>query len=336
MTTSFHDQVYLKYQVYNSLFLTLPFGSIYQTATLLPLLAMEAKSKLEQGSDPGKVINDFLEERFPHESEEVRASVLFDFIKYVERQVVLFDAIEDASFEFVHDMQGPGTITGLASRHKGNRDLRRARDFAVRIVMTAHPTQFYPGRVLSIISDLDLAIRTNEIANIGDILLQLGKTPMVQKVKPTPFVEARRLIWYLQNVFYSAIGDMLEDLGAALDIPVRDLPLETMVRMGFWPGGDRVRRINQNRITAAAVHAGQFNIGSAGGGIMGCNREFSVGKARGAFVFGLFRPVRSAFVVTQQDVKRAFHLMSHIISDRLGQYKHLAGWVDGNTRIDKD
>ena len=42
-------------------------------------------------------------------------------------------------------------------------------EFKVRIVLTAHPTQFYPGSVLGIITDLTEAIREND-----DTVIQLA------------------------------------------------------------------------------------------------------------------------------------------------------------------
>ena len=48
-------------------------------------------------------------------------------------------------------------------------------DFKVRIVLTAHPTQFYPGEVLGIITDLDKAIQNNNLVLIKNLLSQLGK-----------------------------------------------------------------------------------------------------------------------------------------------------------------
>jgi len=45
----------------------------------------------------------------------------------------------------------------------------------VRTVLTAHPTQFYLGSVLGIITDLTDAIRANDLNKIKDLLAQLGK-----------------------------------------------------------------------------------------------------------------------------------------------------------------
>ena len=54
-------------------------------------------------------------------------------------------------------------------------------DFKVRIVLTAHPTQFYPGTVLGIITDLDKAIQNDDLLLIKKLLAQLGKTPFYKR-----------------------------------------------------------------------------------------------------------------------------------------------------------
>ena len=83
-------------------------------------------------------------------------------MQYAERQVVLFDALEDAAFDAVNDMHGAGTLKHLEStvmqNNKKAEFIEKARDFSVRLVLTAHPTQFYPGAVLGIINDLVEAI----------------------------------------------------------------------------------------------------------------------------------------------------------------------------------
>ena len=42
---------------------------------------------------------------------------------------------------------------------KENDFVKKLNDFAVRIVLTAHPTQFYTGEVLGIINDLVKGIK---------------------------------------------------------------------------------------------------------------------------------------------------------------------------------
>ena len=41
--------------------------------------------------------------------------LLFRFVQYTERQVVLFDALEDAAFTHINDMNGAGTLKQLQS-----------------------------------------------------------------------------------------------------------------------------------------------------------------------------------------------------------------------------
>ena len=135
---------------------------------------------------------------------------MFRFIQYVERQIVLFDAIEDAAFTSLNNLEGAGSIRESREKAENNGQMQELRqfleDFQVRAVLTAHPTQFYPGSVLGIITDLTAAIRQNNLAEVKDLLAQLGKTPFIKKEKPTPYDEAVSLLWYLENVFYKAAG----------------------------------------------------------------------------------------------------------------------------------
>jgi len=82
---------------------------------------------------------------------------LFRFIQYIERQIVLFDAIEDAAFPIVNNLEGKGSLRDIkdTAEAKGMTEMFRQflKDFNVRTVLTAHPTQFYPGSVLGIITD---------------------------------------------------------------------------------------------------------------------------------------------------------------------------------------
>lgn len=133
-------------------------------------------------------------------------------MQYAERQVVLFDALEDALFAELHDTQGAGTLkqleTSVTQENKVAPFVEKLNDFSVRLVLTAHPTRFYPGAVLGIIYDLVEAIGGNEVALINTYLQQLGRTSFFKKRQPSPFDEATSLILYLENVFYQAIGSI--------------------------------------------------------------------------------------------------------------------------------
>ena len=58
-------------------------------------------------------------------------------------------------------MNGPGTLKHLelevASSNSEKALAEKLKDFSIRLVLTAHPTQFYPGSVLGIINDLGRA-----------------------------------------------------------------------------------------------------------------------------------------------------------------------------------
>jgi phosphoenolpyruvate carboxylase len=138
-------------------------------------------------------------------------------------------------------MNGTGTLKHLESEvnqlQKSEELGEKLKDFAIRLVLTAHPTQFYPGAVLGIINDLSKAIAENNIAQINMYLQQLGKTPFFKKQKPTPFDEAVSLVWYLENVFYHAAGRILHFMKSQFAEAVS--PGNPVIHMGFWPGGDR-------------------------------------------------------------------------------------------------
>ena len=153
----------------------------------------------------------------------------------------MFDAIEDASFPIVNNMNGIGTLRSLKeiaySKNKKEELKKYLEDFKVRIVLTAHPTQFYPGEVLGIITDLDKAIQNNNLVLIKNLLSQLGKTRFFKKVKPSPYDEAVNLIWYLENVFYHSVSKIYNYIEANIFEGTKSD--NQIIDLGFWPGGDR-------------------------------------------------------------------------------------------------
>jgi len=237
----FNQNVLSKYHVYNSVFLTLPFDAIDNTGVLLPLFTEVCEAGFKGSKSPKEIVDSFAAKYMDHPTEQQKIDLLFRFLQYVERQIVLFDAIEDAAFPVVHHMEGRGSLRDIKEKTEAQ-DTREALvafldNFTIRTVLTAHPTQFYPGAVLGIITDLTEAVRLNDLNAIKQLLSQLGKTPFIKKEKPTPFDEAVSLIWYLENVFYQTIGEMLQYLqknifeGALIENP--------LISLGFWPGGDR-------------------------------------------------------------------------------------------------
>ena len=210
----FRDGVVTKFQLYNSLFTSLPFHRIEKTGILLSLLFNNCEEGYAKKLSPAEIIEDFFGKHTSYKSESEKNDLLFRFVQYMERQVVLFDALEDAAFKNVHDMHGIGTLKYLESEVLENRKekelIEKLKDFSIRLVLTAHPTQFYPGSVLGIINDLSKALAENNTSQVNTYLQQLGKTPFFKKKMPTPFDEAVSLIWYLENVFY--FKQRLQDL----------------------------------------------------------------------------------------------------------------------------
>ena len=238
--TRFNENVVSKYQIYNSLFMTLPFDSISNTGLLLPLFHDVCNKGFSMGKNPTEIVDNFFKKQQENFSEEEKINLLFRFIQFIERQVVLFDAIEDASFPIVNNMNGIGTLRSLKeiaySKNKKEELKKYLEEFKVRIVLTAHPTQFYPGEVLGIITDLDKAIQNNNLVLIKNLLSQLGKTRFFKKVKPSPYDEAVNLIWYLENVFYHSVSKIYNYIEANIFEGTKSD--NQIIDLGFWPGGD--------------------------------------------------------------------------------------------------
>jgi len=236
----FEESVTLNYRLYNGLFVTLPLAGVRQAGKLLPLLGDVCRHGLEQGRSPLQIVDDFFTHHLPSADESARVDFLFRVIQYIERQVVLIDALEDAAYSKIHRLEGKSTLRQLLAQG-GDAQQQRLdellRDFGVRVVLTAHPTQFYPGQVLAIISDLTRAINRGRSAEVRDLLQQLGNTPFFQQQKPSPYDEAVLLTWYLGNVFYPAVGRMIDTLAERFEEAVAENP--ELISIGFWPGGDR-------------------------------------------------------------------------------------------------
>jgi phosphoenolpyruvate carboxylase len=236
----FKNEVGIRFQLYNSLFTSLPFHRIEKTGILLSLLTNNCEEGYQKELSPIRIIDEFFSKHTSYVTEKERTDLLFRFVQYVERQVVLFDALEDAAFAQVHDLNGVGTLKHLESEviqeNKQKQLAEKLKEFSVRLVLTAHPTQFYPGPVLGIINDLSKALAENNTVLVNTYLQQLGKTPFLKKKKPTPYDEAISLIWFLENVFYSAAGKILSTIKSRFPDSVDKN--NSVIRMGFWPGGD--------------------------------------------------------------------------------------------------
>src|SRR3954464_11970183 len=251
----FKNNVGIKFQLFNSLFISLPFHRIENTGIHLSLLLENCTEGYKRSESPQQIIETFFERYTTYENDKERNDLLFRFIHYVERQVVLFDALEDSAYKEVIDINGPGTLKHLTSEviqtSLQSKLAKKLENFSVKLDLTAHPTQFYPGSVLGIINDLSTALKGNEISTVNAYLQQLAKTPFFNKEKPTPYDEAMSLLWFMENIFYPATGQMITDVKS--QFPETMKSQHAIFGMGFWPGGDRDGNPNVNTATTLKV-----------------------------------------------------------------------------------
>jgi phosphoenolpyruvate carboxylase len=252
--TTFNNEVVTRFELYNSLFQTLPFYQVKDTGILLPFFSSHCEKGAIKQASPTDIIETFFKKYVPDIDHREQINRMFRFIQYIERQVVLFDAIEDSSFNKIGKFDDSGTLQSLLqqatiSDETRNKISEKLKDFSLRLVLTAHPTQFYPGTVLGIMTDLIEAVKVNDINNIDVLLQQLGKTPFFNKTSPTPVDEAISLSWFLENIFYHAVSGIQSKLVEEFDIDATNQVLE----LGFWPGGDRDGNPNVNTQTTKDV-----------------------------------------------------------------------------------
>lgn len=239
----FNELVGTRFQLYNSLFTSLPFHKIEKTGVLLTLFLMHCEEGYQKKQSPEEIIDSFLQQYTTYTDTKDKLDLLFRFIQYAERQIVLFDAVEDAAFTRIHDISKTGVLQRAINQSRNStedhqRAIQALEDLEVRLVLTAHPTQFYPGEVLGIIHDLSEALAKDDTSQVNAYLRQLGKTPFMKKQKPSPYDEAVNLMWFLDNVFYPAAGNILNEIQDEVPDIFRQ-GSHPVIRLGFWPGGDR-------------------------------------------------------------------------------------------------
>ena len=227
------------FEVYNSIFLTLPLDGIRGTGLSVPLFAETCRKGLAEGRSPMDLLVEHLGKGSPSPEEAV--GLLFSYVQYIERQVVLVDALEDARYDRLNDLEGAESLAGILPRivRRGLEEtlVESLQGQHVRVVLTAHPTQFYPGTALGIITDLTACIEKGDLESAHNLLHQLGLTPFFQAKKPTPYEEAVRQSWYLEHVFFEALPRLALRVSSSTGVT-----LETaagLFSVGFWPGGDR-------------------------------------------------------------------------------------------------
>ena len=94
----FKNLVGIKFQLYNSLFTALPFHKVENTGVLLSLFLLRCEEAYTKKKSPTDIINRFMKQYTNCEDEKEQTDMMFRFVQYAERQVVLFDALEDSAF----------------------------------------------------------------------------------------------------------------------------------------------------------------------------------------------------------------------------------------------
>ncbi len=237
----FEKSVKNKFDVYNSLFLNLPFRKIQNIGILVPILHHYSKNGLESGLEPLDILDNFFDSQADIKTEDDKIDFMFRVIQYVERQVVLYDSVEDSGYSHIQSLGNHLSLKEFIRVIANKEDFKsisdKLSDFSARIVFTAHPTQFYPPSVLNIIGRLRKLITDNDINGIDLTLQQLGLTSFINKNKPTPFDEAKNIIYFLRHVFYDAVGDLYFNIKKSIKNSEFENP--DIIKLGFWPGGDR-------------------------------------------------------------------------------------------------
>jgi len=227
-----------QFQIYNALFLNLSYDGANQIGDLIPLLGKSAKILLENGKDPIAIVDEFYE-NYKNLIRVDKMDFMFKVIQYVERQIVLFDSIEDCISPYDLEDQDTILVDTLFNKCNSPEDhselMKELSNFSVRIVLTAHPTQFYSLSVLDIIVKLREQIKSNEIEKVDTLLHQLGLTSLVNTKSPTPLQEAKSIIHICRDQYYKAIGD----LSYRLHSKYPALDNDELISLGFWPCGDR-------------------------------------------------------------------------------------------------
>ena len=237
----FKKSVNNKFNAYNSLFLNLPYRNIENVGMVIPLMLDQCQKGLNSGQNPKEILEAFFENFMSINSEKERIDFMFRIIQYVERQVVLYDSVEDAAFPKLYKHSNNLAIKDyfeLVDKNKSwDKISEHLSNFSARIVLTAHPTQFYTPAVLDIIAELRSLILGDKIDDIDVTLQQLGLTSLINSKKPTPLDEAKNIIYILRNVYYEAVGELY----AYLKKNINNAEFENynIMKLGFWPGGDR-------------------------------------------------------------------------------------------------
>jgi len=236
----FNRLVKNKFNLYNSLFLNLPYSKVSDTGEMIPLLAQVCQRDLDKKLQPNQILNTFFENTLNIQDEKCQIDYMFRVIQFVERQIVLFDSVEDAAFGDLNKLGDYLALKDIFSKANHSSadleaSLNKLNDFSARIVFTAHPTQFYPPSVLEIIKRLRISIGQDNIDAVYTLLRQLGLTSLLNSKQPSPLDEAKNIIYYLRTVYYDSIAELYGKIKRNNEAFINP----NVIQLGFWPGGDR-------------------------------------------------------------------------------------------------
>ena len=111
---AFERDVILKYQLFNGLFLGLPFADPDQAGARLPIFSKMCSDWLNEGFSAPEAVAKYLS--VVPIDEKNKVGLLVKFLQFIERQVVLFDSLEDVAFSKINDMSGFGTVDYLLNQ----------------------------------------------------------------------------------------------------------------------------------------------------------------------------------------------------------------------------
>src|SRR4026208_1107475 len=94
----FKSEVGLRFQLYNSLFTSLPFHRIEKTGILLSLFLNICEEGYKKKQSPSEIIEDFFSKHTSFTAQPDKLDLLFRFIQFVERQGGFFYGPGDGGF----------------------------------------------------------------------------------------------------------------------------------------------------------------------------------------------------------------------------------------------
>ena len=119
-TADFQRLILTRYNIYNGLFLNLPYAQEDGVGALLPVLSKHVKEGLDKGQEANEILNEFFQSIDSITSEQEQLDFMFKVVQYIERQVVLYDAIEDAAFPEMQKQTSKPTIQSLLTPTAGH------------------------------------------------------------------------------------------------------------------------------------------------------------------------------------------------------------------------